>query len=379
MSPRRLSLCTGLAALVLACSPALKEYPPWDGSFGGGGAGSGGGGEFKLDAGGGGPPPADAAGVCQNVTHKLVVDPPNVYFVLDRSGSMAAPAPGGTRYTAVQKAAATLATKLAQFIKPGAAVFPGDTDQCGAGHEIFAPTYGDPKGFDAATKAILPAGGTPTAATLAALLAPLSALPGRTVVVLATDGGPNCNPGAACDKSECMENLEGCVPGDSCCALQQNCCGPGGPAGPLNCVDHAASVQAVAALAAAGINVYVVGIPGSQAYTKVLADMAVAGGAAIPAAPFYYKVDDLATIQGVLGAAAASAIPCDFKLEDVPADPTLTSVYFDETLVMPDPQNGWSFTAPDAIALHGDACDRLHAGLVTQVQIVSECPGGGTQ
>lgn len=390
MFNRGVSLRTGLAAVLGAallhgCTPALKEYPPWDGGFGGGGPGgatSGGGGEFKLDAGNGGPPKGDAAGICQNVTHKLVVDPPNVYFVLDRSGSMTAAAPGGTRYTVVQHAAATLVKKLALFINAGAALFPGPDDQCSAGQEVFPPTYGNPKGFDDATKAIMPNGGTPTAATLAALLPKLKALPGKTIVVLATDGGPNCNEAALCDKSECMVNIEGCPPGVSCCAAQQNCCSPSAPpqsGGPLNCVDHQAVVQAVTALSSAGIKVYVVGIPGSQAYTKVLADMALAGGAAIPAYPYYYKVDDLTTISAVLGAAAGSAIPCDFKLEDMPEDPTLTSVYLDAMLVPSDATNGWTWTAADVITLHGAACSKLHSGLVAQVQIVSECPGGSTQ
>ncbi|MFT3773344.1 MAG: VWA domain-containing protein [Minicystis sp.] len=386
MSSRGLSLRSGLAtaigaAFLHACTPGVKQYPAWDGGFGGESTGSGtGGGELMLDAGNGGPPPADAAGVCQNVTHKLIVDPPNVYFILDRSGSMSAPAAGGgTRYTAVQHAASTIVKSLQLFIKAGAAVFPGNGNQCAAGQEVFPPTYANPNGFDQATKQVMPSGGTPTSATLFSLASTLTALPGKTVVVLATDGGPNCNAAADCTIDECMENIEGCSQQDSCCALQQNCCAPGGPAGPLNCVDHQASVQAVSALASAGIKVYVVGIPGSQAYQKVLADMALAGGAAVPAWPFYYKVDDLSTIASVLAAAAGSAIPCEFKLEDVPEDPTLTSVYFDKTLVKPDPKDGWTWTAPDAIALHGAACIKLQSGQVGQVQIVSECAGGTTQ
>jgi hypothetical protein len=53
-----------------------------------------------------------------------------------------------------------------------------------------------------------------------------------------------------------------------------DCCAPSGPAGPLGCTDHAATVQAVADMAAAGVRVYVAGIPGSQAYAQVLTDMA---------------------------------------------------------------------------------------------------------
>lgn len=362
-------------AALYACTPSLADYSFRDAGNGGGSTTTGSGGDsLALDAGGGGPPPADAGGLCGNEFHKIATNPPNVYFVLDRSGSMAAPAPGGTRYSVVQSASAQIVKHLEALIKAGAMVFPGSGDECSAGQEVFATTYGDSFGFKLATQKVNPIGGTPTAATLTALLPKLHGLPGKTVVVLATDGGPNCNEQATCDKSGCMENIEGCLPQDDCCALQQNCCTPNGPAGPLNCVDHDPTVAAVAALKAAGIKVYVIGIPGSEAYEKVLADMALAGGAAISTWPFYYRVDDLGTISSILAGAAGSAIPCDFKLADVPTDPTLTNVYLDKQIVLQDPADGWTWTAADTVTLHGAACNKLHSGLVAQVQIVSGCP-----
>lgn len=375
--PRAILTAAGASAIVIGCTPAITDYPVWDG---GGGAASStatgtGGDGFLLDAGGGGPPPADAGDLCGNEFHQITGNPPNVYFVLDRSGSMAASvAGGGTRYTAVQHAAASLANHLEALIRVGATVFPGVSDQCSAGKEVFPTAYGNPYGFDLSTKAVTPGGGTPTAATLQSVLPKLTALPGKTVVVLATDGGPNCNGAAACTAADCMENIEGCSQGDTCCALNQNCCAPGGPAGPLNCVDTDPSVAAVTAIAQAGIKVFVIGIPGSQTYEKVLAKMALAGGAALPAYPFYYKVDDLATIDSVLASAAGSAIPCDFQLADTPQDPSLTNVYLDQTIVLQDPVDGWTWTAPDTITLHGVACAKLHSGQVGNVQIVSGCP-----
>jgi hypothetical protein len=376
---RLFAACFSFAA-VAACSPGVTNYAFVDAGYGGSSSSGTGGQDVTLDAGGPtGPPAADAGGLCGNDIHKIVTDPPNVYFVLDTSGSMSAPVTGGTRYSVVQHAAAQIVNHLKLLINAGAATFPGMGDQCAAGAEVFPLTYGNPTGFDSATKAIMPHGGTPTAATLAALAPKLTALPGKTVVVLATDGGPNCNTAAACDASECMENIEGCSPNDQCCAAGQNCCAPGGPAGPINCVDHAASVAAVKALADAGIKVYVIGIPGSKAYAKVLADMALAGGAAISAYPFYYEVDDLATIALVLAAAAGSAIPCTFTLADPPMDPSLTNVYFDKTVVLQDATDGWTWTASDQITLHGAACNKLHSGTVAQVQIVSGCPTEGAK
>lgn len=363
------------ACLLYACEPSAKQYPPWLEGFGAGtGTGTGAGGtDLLFDAGDQGPPDPDAGGVCGNDVHKIVTSPPNVYFVLDKSGSMGAEAGGGTRYQLVQAAAAKITKKLQYLIKAGAAVFPGNAS-CGAGHEVFPVTFNDPTGFDKATHDIQPLGGTPTAATLAALTPELVALPGKTIVVLATDGGPNCNEAATCSINDCMVNIEGCFPGEDCCAKQENCCAPGGPGGPGNCVDRDAVVDAITALKNAGIRVFVIGIPGSQAYSGVLAEMALAGGAAIAAYPFYYKVDDLSTVSDVLGGAAASAIPCTFDVDEAPMGPSLTNVYFDKKVVLQDPVDGWTWTSPTQITLHGASCAKLHSGAVTQVQIVSGCP-----
>src|SRR6185437_5973197 len=185
-------------------------------------------------------------------------------------------------YSVVQAEAAKLVESLKYVIRPGAAAFPLDpsgSDPCHPGGEVFPPTFGNPYGFDVATGSLTPNGGTPTAATLLALQPRLAGLKGKVIAVLATDGGPNCNPNAMCTAAQCSENIEGCSPQDTCCAMGTNCCAPGGSAGPLNCVDEAASVSAVGALHAAGVEVSIVGIPGSQAYADVLTQMAFAGGA----------------------------------------------------------------------------------------------------
>jgi hypothetical protein len=368
----------GLSALWGGCTPSLATNQ----ALGTGGelttsATGTGGSDFTFDAGTGtGPPPADAGGLCGNQIHQLITDPPNVYFVLDTSGSMATPVTGGTRYTKVQAAAASVVSHLHLLIKAGAARFPAPVkDQpCSAGQEIFPLSLNNATGFNSATKGLTPTGGTPTAATIISLLPKLHALPGKTIVVLATDGGPNCNSGAMCDITGCMENIEGCQPMDTCCAQGVNCCGPAGPAGPVNCVDKDPSVNAVAALAATGIRVAVIGVPGSQVYGDVLSAMALAGGAPLAAYPFYYKVDNLDTLIGVLGSIAGSAISCDFTLTDPPMDLSFTNVYLDQTIVDSDPVDGWTWSAAGVVTLHGASCAKLQSGEVGQVQIVSGCP-----
>jgi len=370
---------------LLACSSADDSHtfaPPLPGGSGGT-TGSGVGGGSGFDAGGPmGPPPLDAGGLCGNQIHPITTKPPIVYFIFDISGSMSEAVPGGTRYSVVQSAAAKLVEALRYVIKPGAAAFPLDTngtDPCHPGGEIFPPTFGDPYHFDLATGSLMPYGGTPTAATLAALQPKLAALGGKIIAVLATDGGPNCNPKASCSAADCSENIEGCPPSDTCCAMGTNCCAPGGSAGPINCVDRAASVAAVANLHAAGVEVSIVGIPGSQAYADVLTQMAFAGGAPQPAAPFYYDVKDLSTLGAVLSNIATGGVSCDITIADPPPTPDETNVYLDQQLLPSDPNNGWTWTAPDVVTLHGHACAELKSGSVAEVQVVSGCPTQATK
>jgi hypothetical protein len=373
-----------LAASLGACGGSSRERGAPIGQIGTGGGGEGGG--FLFDAGTGGPPPLDAGGLCGNQLHELIADPPNVYFVLDTSGSMTSNAGDGySRYHHLRTAATGLVTRLGALINVGAARFPfADPDdlasQCDAGGEILSLRPGDPSGKGPTTSAfaaaidVHPFGGTPTAATLRALAPTLTTLVGRTIVVLATDGGPNCNSAATCSADECMINLEGCDPSVTCCKPGGNCCTADVEGGPENCIDRQDSVDAVAALEAGGVPVYVVGIPGSEPYAKVLSDMALAGGAPLLAPPFYYAVQDLGTLEAVLGSIAAVAISCDFPLVDPPPVPDYTNVYLDQDLVLQDWENGWAWKDVTTVELRGEACEKLKSGQVKQVQIVSGCP-----
>jgi hypothetical protein len=140
------------------------------------------------------------------------------------------------------------------------------------------------------------------------------------------------------------------------------------------CIDEAATVSAISDLAAAGIDVYVVGIPGSDVYGDVLNAMAVAGGTAQAGASQYYKVDDLTQLGGVLGAIASVVISCDIDLTVPPPDKDLTNVYLDQQVLPLNPVNGWWWASETVVELRGDACDRLKSGKVKQVQVVSGCP-----
>ncbi|MRG92675.1 VWA domain-containing protein [Polyangium spumosum] len=341
------------------------------------------GGEGGFDGGGAGPPAPDAGGYCGNEVHQAVVDAPNLYFVLDASGSMQAPAPGGlTRYNAVRVAVVDLVRKLGPLVKVGAAILPNqgsNQDQCAAGKQVFPVTQGDPiTGEDGPTTtgiriatATNPVGGTPISPTIEALTPMLLGLEGKTYVILATDGGPNCNESAACGADACEPNLAG---DEACLATGTNCCAPGQLWGPTFCVDEPASVAAIEALRAGGVEVFVVGIPGSEAYAGVLDAMAIAGGSKKDAAPFYEPVTELGSLGSVLGEIAAVAVTCEFAIVDPPSEEDMTNVYLDDEVLPYNDPDGWAWKPPWIVRLLGEACERLQGGQVKQVQIVSGCP-----
>lgn len=329
-------------------------------------------GSFGFDA---SPPPPPGCGVgpdggvCDCIDSPLLLDPPNFYFVLDRSGSMVE----ADKWKTVRLAL----TEVMQAIGPrasfGATAFPGDTGGCSAGTEIMSLRRGDaPSGtlgpttqFFAQATWQLPSGGTPTAATLANLADRLPKAGGKTFVILATDGGPNCGQ-ISCGASNCILNLErldGCTPtGPSCCDKS-----------PSLCLDGDATVAAVAKLKAAGIPTFVVGVPGSQTFGTLLDRLAVAGGTQQPGSPAYYRVDntDKADLVAALRKVAAKIIAtCTYELNETPPDANRVNVYLDEVAV---PKKGWTLEGK-TVTLVGDTCDRVLRGDFLDVRIILGCP-----
>jgi len=321
--------------------------------------------------------PKDDGSHCDCVDVPLFADAPNMYFVLDRSGSMAEE----NKWGRVRVVMAAILRGLGPRANYGATVFPGyEQDSCAMPREILPISPGDPPGIDGPTTSTLltatqepPYGGTPTAEALRFVLPKLRAAKGKTFVILATDGGPNCNRPLRCGYDQCMPNIED-TPG--CPALgPKNCCEP--PDGFVEaCLDSAATVAAVSALKAAGFPVYVVGIPGSAAYGQLLDELAINGGTALPGSPKYYRVDTSseAAILGALKKVAAKIVAtCEFALKETPAAPDRVNVYLDEQILPKDPVNGWKIDGPN-VTLLGSACDRVLAGDVLAVRIIAGCP-----
>jgi hypothetical protein len=263
---------------------------------------------------------------------------PNLYFVLDRSGSMN----DDNKWNTIVNVVTTVVLELGPRVNVGVAVFPNPAagpDTCATGDAIVPLSRGDVPSRELGPTAsaifktlgsVGAQGGTPTAATLTGLMPLLKTFPGKTYVVLATDGGPNCNPNATCGAAQCQLDIEA-TPG---CATNTNCCA--GPGGALNCLDAEPTTFAVQALANNDFPVYVVGVPGSAPYATLLDALATAGGTARDAngpGPQYYDVattDEPALQAALFQIAGKIAGNCQLTLDAVPPDPNLVNVFIDE-------------------------------------------------
>ncbi len=316
----------------------------------------------------------DDGTACACVDVPLFADPPNIYFVLDRSGSME----DDGKWELVRNTVGHVLRDLGPRARFGATVFPGFSgDSCGPSAEIMSVRPGDPpSSIDGPTTTFLlkatdiaPKGNTPTAGALRDVLGRIQGLPGKTFVVLATDGGPNCGLDATCELTQCIENIEnaaGCPPEGP-----RNCC-----TRPGQCLDTAATKAAVVALAAQGSPTFVVGIPGSAVFGTLLDELALAGGTALAATPRYFRVDtaaDQALLQTLRRVLAKIVATCTFPLNGAVPDPALLNVYLDDVVEPKDPINGWRFDAT-AVTLVGAACARVMNGDVLGVRVIAGCP-----
>ncbi|HLK35365.1 MAG TPA: vWA domain-containing protein [Polyangiaceae bacterium] len=390
--PHVVALAFSVATLVaIGCGtsrhpPALGDdpAPPVDASTG-----------FDFDS----PPPelscnlGPEGGVCACADEALDANAPNLYFVLDRSGSMSE-LWGGTsdKWQVVINAIARLVVGLGPRAKIGAAVFPdpGSANACGPGVEALAPREGDSPAGRAGPTAIAlltvlgqisANGGTPTAATLQApwLTQELSSLSAKskTYVILATDGGPNCNASATCGTDRdgvqaCQPNIESvanCPPGGP-----NNCCT--GPSGALSCEDSAPTIAAVTALAAAGTPVYVIGVPGSTPYANLLDQLAIAGGTDRGQEPHYYAADTADQSQFVTAIsriAAKLAGGCTVQLDNPPPDPTHVNVFLGGQVLPQTGADGWTLDG-STVTILGASCQSILDGDVIDVRVVGGCP-----
>ncbi|PZR10547.1 MAG: hypothetical protein DI536_20105 [Archangium gephyra] len=234
---------------------------------------------------------------------------PVLFLVQDKSGSMnfapdgtAASASNPSKWSIARQVVPTLASNFNNRFRFAAAMYPTDTAtfNCSTA-SIYAPISTQTSGITNAYNSAVPGGGTPTAASLQAVRAHINAqnLATPAYVLLITDGLPNCN--TSLDANSCTPTSTAACgtvpPAQSSCGL-----------GAKDCLDTQASVQAAAALYAAGIKVFVVGFDSTLVAGNnkaVLDAIASAGGTSSS-----YSASNQTQLTNVLNTIALNTATC---------------------------------------------------------------------
>lgn len=279
-----------------------------------------------------------------------------ILLVVDKSGSMGENFGGGVeKWDATRQALINLTAALTSTVEFGLVLYPErGGDVCDEGTQILGMASNNANQIQSQLNSTSPNGGTPTAPSLAiarTIVAPLVADNRPIAVLLATDGGPNCNSSLTNPTCTCTD------PG----APANNC-----PA--INCLDNLNAYDEVSAIQNIGVNTFVVGITGAESFGAVLDEMAVRGGTARqgpPGTPKYYAADDSAALELALAEITRRVTACGIT---APSNLTVVDsieVSIGTTVIAEDNarQNGWAITASTTIELFGSACDLAVASL----------------
>jgi len=345
---------------------------------------------------------ADAS--CGNTTLSATPPDVNVLLVIDESGSMTDQPKGfGTdKWSAMKTALSTSLGAASPTIAFGLELFPAPadpkkpialdcTDNCcempglpGITVPITAKTSGT-DAINAALDASGPAGGTPTAEALRRALDYYTkgagkSLTGDRYVLLATDGGPDCDATLSCTAAECTTNLDGQCPipnGASCCDPQF-----GGASARSRCLDTSGTQAQIKALKAAGITTFVVGIPGSEAYATALDGFAVAGGAATSSGGHQYFAVEAAGGVTALSTALQTITKgvittCRLVLGSTPPDMNKLNVTVDGNVIPQAGPDGWEVdtkVTPPAVVIKGATCADIEKNGAQRLRVQYGCP-----
>jgi Mg-chelatase subunit ChlD len=263
--------------------------------------------------------PAEAGNIpiCDEKSQSVETVKPNIYFVLDTSGSM-----GSSGAINDAKAALdVMADQLWNQVNVGMMNYSGSS--CGDAWEILDLLPNDANAIKSSYAGLGTGGSTPTAGALQAVRSnsyyelpsdPHPSLRNKAVVII-TDGNPTA------------------------------------------CGNQPAAVDAARALNNDGVPVYVVGFQ-SGATPSNLTQMAQAGGT-----NDYYEANSTSALVTVLQNISNEIIDCTYVVDGQNVDGNQIWVEVDGSQVANDGSNGFTYNdSTGEVQLHGSACSNLSSG-----------------
>lgn len=287
--------------------------------------------------------------------------PPEVFLVVDRSGSMLedGSSQGLTKWDELMEAVALVTDQFQSQIQFGLLMYPTGDECATSGPQVQVGLF-NKIAIDTELGATTPNGGTPTAAAItnaAHALEYLGENGSQKFLILATDGGPNCNYFLSAD------------PSCSCNLTDQNYCCTNYPEGECffgqYCLDDQNTTTVIETLHSTdGVDTFVIGLAGTAQFAETLNSMANAGGRPQAGPPNYFDASDQASLVTALTAIAGSVISCRIELDEAPDAPDYVHIYIDGGEVPRDSNDGWNYTdsTNTAIELYGSYCDMLKDG-----------------
>lgn len=283
--------------------------------------------------------------------------PPRIMLVVDRSGSMneGANGFGGSKWDATIDALDEVNHQLEGRVELGLILYPAGAtvnDQCVAGGLEEQVRLNNADNISDALFSTAPGGGTPTAPTLLVArnqLTALGAQGGQRAVIIATDGGPNCNESLNGDTCRCVSTPDQCQSFSA------------------NCLDDVNAIAAASQLNQSGFPVFVLGIDGALAFGDVLTRLAQAGGT-----NNFFGINSADSLAQTIEDIATRVGSCRFDLPGAPNADRLT-VTVDGAPIGRDTnrQNGWDLIDVDTVELFGAACTT--ASQATQNVSIQTC------
>lgn len=299
--------------------------------------------------------------------------PLRAMLLVDKSGSMDEAGLGGRKWDSAVGALVQVTTTLQGVAEFGLALFPdGDPfiASCDRGRVVVPPSRNNAEAVSRALQNTAPGGGTPTGPSVVEVHNWLRSNPAQanTVVILATDGVPNCN--SLHNPQTCYCPIALC-PGSAiaCCQTDpRQCC----LENPAQCLDDDVTVNAIRDMfLQSDIRTYVVGLPGSADPSNTLSRMAQAGGTNAGGGQAYYQPTSTQELVADMTSIVQANRSCVFELESAPNDPQLVEVKLDGAVVPRDPsrRSGWDLVGQRGVEMYGQACSNLRTGNEHDVRV----------